>query len=146
MDRRDFLQLGAMTGAAVVLGSACSSDDKKSEQPPGATTSTVPRAASMLDGPAVESGIDTVVIVMMENRSFDSYFGWLARDTAYLENGTSKYGSKFALNGKSEQSFAAPCGRTVATKRLALRSENPWRGCGHPDPGHGWDKGRAERD
>ena len=23
--------------------------------------------------------------------------------------------------------------------------DNPWRGCGHPDPGHGWDKGRAER-
>jgi phospholipase C len=23
---------------------------------------------------------------------------------------------------------------------------DPWRGCGHPDPGHGWDAGRAERD
>ena len=23
---------------------------------------------------------------------------------------------------------------------------NIWEGCGHNDPGHGWDQGRAERD
>src|SRR4051794_18597297 len=104
MDRREFIQLGAMTGAAVVLANACSSgsDDKKSGS--GATTATtVPKTASVLDGPVTESGIDTVVIVMMENRSFDSYFGWLARDDAYLDAGRSKYGAKFAVNGKSEQ-------------------------------------------
>lgn len=148
MDRRDFLQLGAMTGAVVVLGSACSGSDGKSSDPaPGATTTTVPNAPSVLDGSAVESGIDTVVIVMMENRSFDSYFGWLARDEAYLEAGKSKYGGAFTLNGNSHQSFAAPNGRTVATaRRTTSTDDNPWRGCGHPDPGHGWDKGRAQRD
>jgi phospholipase C len=148
MDRRGFLQLSAMTGAAVVLGSACSSDDQKSDASSnGTTTTAVPKVASLLDGPAVESGIDTVVIVMMENRSFDSYFGWLARDTAYLEGGTSKYGAGFTVNGNSHQSFAAPNGATVETARRATAGgANPWRGCGHPDPGHGWDKGRAERD
>jgi len=36
----------------------------------------------------------------------------------------------------------------VATAHMLdqLAAENPWRGCGHPDPGHGWNPGRAERD
>ena len=42
---------------------------------------------SVLDGAPGDSGIDTVVICMMENRSFDSYLGWLARDESYLDHG-----------------------------------------------------------
>jgi phospholipase C len=146
MDRREFLQLGAMTGAAVVLANACSSGsgDKKSDS---SRTKEPPKPASILDGSPTESGIDTVVLVMMENRSFDSYLGWLARDENYLETGKSRHGGAFAVNGKSQQSFAAPDGRQVATARRVLSDDDDvWRACGHPDPGHGWDKGRAERD
>jgi phospholipase C len=101
----------------------------------------------MLEGAPSDSGIDTVVIVMMENRSFDSYFGWLARDEQYVEQGRSRYGGSFAVNGTSFQSYPAPDGRLVKTfRRVTSGGAQPWRGCGHPDPGHGWDDGRAERD
>ena len=46
--------------------------------PPGAA-----RASST--APRPQCPIDTVVVLMMENRSFDHYLGWLADDDAYLE-------------------------------------------------------------
>src|SRR5262249_22785576 len=111
------------------------------------TTATRSRPESMLDGAPADSGIDTVVIAMMENRSFDSYFGWLARDERYLEHGKSRYGRSFAINGKSFQEFRGPGGTPVKTFRRVLSHDpEPWRGCGHPDPDHSWDGGRAERD
>jgi phospholipase C len=143
VDRRDFIRLGALTGAAVAIAS-CSGGSKKST---GASPTTMPKPSSVLDGAPADSGIDTVVVVMMENRSFDSYFGWLARDEAYLEQGRSRYGANFTVDGSSFQEFPGPNGARVKTARRVLaRDDNPWRGCGHPDPGHGWDKGRAERD
>jgi phospholipase C len=142
MDRRDFLRLGALTGAAVAVAS-CSGGSSKTSS----ATTTVPKQASILDGAPGDSGIDTVVVMMMENRSFDSYFGWLPRDQAYMEQGKSKYGGSFTVNGNSFQEFPAANGGRVKTARRVLAQEsNPWRGCGHPDPGHGWDKARAERD
>jgi len=101
----------------------------------------------VLDHAPADSGIDTVVVAMMENRSFDSYFGWLARDAHYLEQGRSRYGPKFAINANSFQRFHRPDGTVVETARRALSTDpTPWRGCNHPDPGHGWDDGRAQRD
>jgi phospholipase C len=145
MDRREFLQLGAMAGAVAVLAQ-CSNGSSKARRLP-ATTTTSPRATSLLDGAPADSGIDTVVVAMMENRSFDSYFGWLARDERYIEQGRSRYGAQFAVGGNSFQSFPGPDGKSVKTFRRVLSDDaQPWRGCGHPDPGHGWDKGRAERD
>jgi len=147
MDRREFLQLGAMAGAAGLLAS-CSSGTSRARRLPGSTTTTsVPRLESVLESAPGDSGIDTVVVAMMENRSFDSYFGWLARDETYLEQGRSNYGAKFAIDGSSFQQFSGPDGRPVKTFRRVLRDEpQRWRGCEHPDPGHGWDEGRAERD
>ena len=103
---------------------------------------------SMLDDPAKESPIDTVVVVMMENRSFDHYLGWLADDKKYLERGRSRYGKRFRVNGKQVQSFPGPDGAPVQTASLLTNpaETNPYRGCGHPDPGHQWTQGRAERD
>ena len=71
--------------------------------------------------------LDHVVVVMMENRSFDHYLGWLP-----------------GADGDQTQSVVDPAtGQTVAT-RQASTLEAPWQGCGHPDPGHGWDAGRAQ--
>ena len=78
VDRREFLRLSAMAGAAAVL-SQCSSGSSKAKAT-STTTTALPKAESVLAGTAAESGIDTVVVAMMENRSFDSYYGWLARD------------------------------------------------------------------
>jgi phospholipase C len=102
----------------------------------------------MLEFPAIESPVDTVVVLMMENRSFDHYLGWLRTDESYIEQGLSRYGRRFSVDGDIDQTFAAPDGSLVDTYYLP---ENPgevnaYRGCEHPDPGHGWDDGRAQRD
>src|SRR4029450_620340 len=104
LDRREFLRRTAQLGGAVALGG-----------PALAANARVALAAddfgSMLDDPAKESPIDTVVVVMMENRSFDHYFGWLADDKKYVERGKSRYGKRFRINGKQVQSFPAPEGK-----------------------------------
>jgi phospholipase C len=138
VERREFLRAGLALGGAVALGGC-----RLLPRPPSH------RAIrhSILDGPPAQSGIDTIVVVMMENRSFDSYLGWLARDEHYLEAGRSRYGRRFAVGGRSFQSFPAPDGTAVDTyRRVTFADPDPWRACGHPDPGHGWDAGRAQRD
>jgi phospholipase C len=149
VDRRDFIRLGAMAAAAAALAQCSGDSDGKTSAPATTDTNatTRPRPVSMLDGAPGDSGIDNVVVVMMENRSFDSYFGWLARDERYMEQGRSRYGRAFAVDGNSFQSFPAADGRTVKTSRRVLSGgAQPWRGCGHPDPNHQWDGGRIERD
>jgi phospholipase C len=141
LDRREFLRRTAQLGGAVAVGGSALA----------ATTRTALAAddfSSLLDDPAKESPIDTVVVVMMENRSFDHYVGWLADDKRYLERGRSRYGKRFRVNGKQVQSFPAADGTPVQTAPLLTNptETNPYRGCGHPDPGHGWTQGRAQRD
>jgi phospholipase C len=66
--------------------------------------------------------IDTFVVLMMENRSFDHYFGW--RDDADAKNAGLQYPDKD--------------GKLLPTYRLTP----DFQGCDHPDPDHGWDGGR----
>jgi phospholipase C len=144
LDRREFLRRTAQLGGAVALG--------------GPALAMAPRRTggrlaaedftSMLEQPAKESPIDTVVVVMMENRSFDHYFGWLADDKKYIERGKKRYGKRFRVAGKQRQSFPAPDGTSVPTTALLANpgEVNPYRGCGHPDPGHQWTQGRVQRD
>ena len=70
--------------------------------------------------------LDHVVVVMMENRSFDHYFGWLD-----------------GADGSQDETYTDPSGEPVGT-RHASSLEAQWQGCGHPDPGHGWEAGRAQ--
>jgi phospholipase C len=70
--------------------------------------------------------LDHVVVVMMENRSFDHYLGWLE-----------------GADGSQDETYLDPAGEPVAT-RHASSLEAQWQGCGHPDPGHGWESGRAQ--
>ena len=136
MDRREFLRLGALRRrrgrAGAVQQRQLEVDAARGDaprRPPrgrvGARRRARPTAASTPSSS-----------LMMENRSFDSYFGWLARDEQYLEQGRSRYGAQFAINGKSFQEFPAPDGKMVKTARRVLSKDaQPWRGCGHPDPG-----------
>jgi phospholipase C len=137
MRRRDFLRSAAAAGAATALG----------PQLPDAFAHRLP-GGSILDLPASSAPIDTIVVCMMENRSFDHYLGWLANDEAYLEAGRSRYGRRFHVDADNSQGYAAPDGAVFRTFHLGSHPEfwNPFRGCDFRDPGHGWNAGRAQRD
>jgi phospholipase C len=74
--------------------------------------------------------IDHFVLLMMENRSFDTYFGWLHGQADGVQN----------------QTYPDPQGNPVPTRSHSALGTGgtEWKGCGHPDPGHGWDNGRAQ--
>jgi len=70
-----------------------------------------------------QSGIDHVVVVMMENRSFDHYLGWLP-----------------GANGRQ-------AGLTFVDGSGAPHTTSHWRdfqGCAHPDPDHSFEGGRVQ--
>jgi phospholipase C len=108
----------------------------------------LPRADGILNHPAGEAPIDTVVVLMMENRSVDHHLGWLGTDPTYLEEGRRRYGHRFRIDADNTQTYVAPDGRQVDTWYLPGHpgERNPYRRCDHPDPGHGWNAGRAQRD
>jgi phospholipase C len=144
LDRREFLRRSAQLGGAVALGGPVLAAGTRG----AAGRLAADDFTSLLDQPAKESPIDTVVVLMMENRSFDHFFAWLADDERYVERGRRRYGKRFRVNGKQRQSFPAADGTIVPTAPL-LESPgelNPYRGCGHLDPGHQWTQGRAQRD
>jgi phospholipase C len=71
-----------------------------------------------------KSGIEHVVVAMMENRSFDHLLGWLPGAD----------GRQFGLVYKNSQG--------VAFKTHPLAPD--FQGCGHPDPDHSYDGARVE--
>jgi phospholipase C len=70
--------------------------------------------------------IDTFVVLMMENRSFDHYLGWLPG----------------ADGRQAGLSYVDRSGKTLSTRPLT----GEFQGCGHPDPDHSWDGGRRQLD
>jgi phospholipase C len=81
-------------------------------------------AATRLPHPSA-SGIDHIVVVMMENRSFDHFLGWLP-----------------GANGKQAGlNYRDHAGVTHPTYHLSQ-----FQGCGFNDPDHSWDGGRTEYD
>jgi phospholipase C len=133
-----------LLGGAAAVGAACTPPVPGGPPPPG------PKHRSILHGAPSDSGIDTVVVCMMENRSFDSYLGYLALNERYIERGRRKYGNHFHIDGDPLQSYPDPDGNLVDTYRRVQVDDDPtgdpWRGCANGDPGHGWDHGRAQRD
>src|SRR5690606_7948015 len=108
MDRRAFLRRTGLLCTAAVLGDtllgACAPPVDFEGIGREYHPSFVPEG-SILDLPASESPIDTVVILMMENRSFDHYLGWLGRDGDYLERGVRNYGPTFRIDARSHQTY-----------------------------------------
>ena len=168
VDRRTFLQRAGLGTAAAVAAPTlfalgCSSTSSGSSSSPttgasgpggtaagttpGSIASAAARGGLLLDIPAARSPVKHVVILMMENRSFDHWMGWMAKDQAYLDAGRRLYGGDFAIDGNQSQTFKGPTGDVTTTHMLELLKDgNPYRGCDHPDPGHGWKSGRAQRD
>ena len=82
--------------------------------------------ARALSGDPAASPIEHVVVVMMENRSFDHLLGWL--DGADGRQAGLRYADR--------------SGRPQKTHALAP----DFQGCAHPDPDHSFEGGRVEYD
>lgn len=135
VERREFLKGAAAVGAATVLPTSLA----------GRAAAAPRRRGSWIDRPASECPVDTVVMLFLENRSFDHMLGWLGSDEAYLEHGRSRYGADFAVNARIRATYRNADSRSVETYPLVGSSmSNPWRGCGHKVPGHGWGAGRVQ--
>jgi len=150
MNRREFLKAAGLLGGAAVLSGPTLLRSGGLSTPAHALNLTEPfiPGDSVLNSPAAECPIDTVVVLMMENRSFDHYFGHLATDDSYLDEGRRRYGRDFSINGRTDVIYTDEFGKKVQTRHVSnLGNEpNPLRGCLHNDPGHGWGPARVQRD
>jgi len=112
VNRRDFLRRAA--GVSVAALSTTLPESKVQAQPSG----------SRLPSPE-SSGIEHIVVVMMENRSFDHLLGWMPNAN----------GRQAGLSNPDNNGNLQP------THRL-----NYHVGCSHPDPDHSYAGGRSEYD
>ena len=73
--------------------------------------------------------IDHFVVLMMENRSFDHYFGWYDK-----------------ADGVQDRTYPDPDNGNapVQTRHASTLGQAQWQGCGHPDPDHSWGGGREQ--
>jgi phospholipase C len=90
MNRRHFIGGSVFGAAAVLTGCGGSSSVSSSTKPTTSTTApTVPRAAGSLPRPGLAAGTDQVpeiehiVVVMMENHSFDNIVGTIGRGDGF---------------------------------------------------------------
>jgi phospholipase C len=139
IDRRTFVRGAGVVAAAAALGPTLLHTD---------VAGAAPRAGSVLDHRAEECPIDTVVVLMMENRSFDHYLGWLGSDATYVDEGRRRWGRRFHVEARNDLYYRDPSGASVATEALVDRPEdpNPFRLCAGSSPGHTWTAGRRQRD
>ncbi len=105
LSRRQVLAGAAGAAGAVTLGSVL----------PATAASRLPRPS--------DSGIDHIIVLMMENRSFDHYLGWLPG----------------ADGRQAGLSYVDRDGVTHRTHHLA-----DYQGCAHPDPDHSFEGGRVQ--
>ncbi|HEV3229534.1 MAG TPA: alkaline phosphatase family protein [Solirubrobacteraceae bacterium] len=118
--RREFLtRTAAAAGLASGLGLALRPDVLVAE------AARRQRLRAVLPAPR-NLPIDTFVVVMMENRSFDHYLGWLPG----------------ADGRQAGLSYTDKHGHTLQTQPLT----GNFQGCGHPDPDHSWSGGRIQLD
>jgi phospholipase C len=109
LTRRQLLLGTAATAAGAAAGRAVASPSRL------ITPTTLPSPNG--------SGIDNIVVLVMENRSFDHYLGWLP-----------------GANGQQAGlSYVDSNGVTQSTYRLQVR-----QGCGMDDPDHSYSGGRVQ--
>lgn len=117
--RRDFLQRTALAAGSASLASLLPAEQliaaagRKQHHGKGGQ---LPRPRDL--------PIDTIVVLMMENRSFDHYFGW--------------HPEADAVN--TGLSYPDPDGNLVPTHHLS----DDFQGCDFRDPDHGWNGGRHQ--
>jgi phospholipase C len=117
--RREFLQRTAVTaGLAAGLGLVLDPDTVVAEAARRQRAHQIPSARNL--------PIDTFVVLMMENRSFDHYLGWLPG----------------ADGRQAGLTFTDGQGQAHSTYRL----RDNYQGGGFLDPDHSWQGGRTELD
>ena len=115
--RREFLQRTAVAaGLGAGLATVLSPETLVAEAARRQRRIRLPRPRNM--------PVDTIVVLMMENRSFDHYLGWLPD----------------ADGRQAGLSYVNRDGERLQTRRFAP----DFQGCEHPDPDHSWDGGREQ--
>ena len=107
LSRRSFLKYSAAGAAVAALGQPL----LRAARPP----STLPKPQM--------SGIEHIVVVCMENRSFDHFFGWVP-----------------GSSGQQSAIYSDSAGASFPTYELAP----DYQGCLHPDPDHSYEGARVE--
>jgi phospholipase C len=115
LTRREFIAGAAGTAVLAAAAAACSSDSKSTSAGPATTE---PMAGGLPDPGSAP--FDTVVVLMMENRSFDHLLGWLP-------------GADGKQAGLSFPAYGDPT-RMVSTVDLGDNTQ----ACGDKDPAHDW--------
>ena len=115
--RREFLQRTAMTaGLAASMATVLSPDVLVAEAASRQRRTPLPAPRNL--------PVDTFVVLMMENRAFHHYLGWLP-----------------GADGRQDGlAYTTNDGQTLATHRLAP----DFQGCAFNDPDHSWDGGRTQ--
>jgi phospholipase C len=104
LTRRTFLQLMAASGGVAMTGTEY-------------LAQTAARAATARS-PHGSAGIENVVILMMENRSFDHFLSWLP-----------------GADGRHDMAYLSTDGNVYPNYALAP----DFQGCGYSDPDHSWE-------
>ena len=118
LNRRELLKNAAFVSGAALAGASWSAGKNLFAQD------------TLLNLPALpnpgDSGIEHIVVVTMENRSFDHFLGWLPN----------------ADGKQAGLSYVDSAGVSHATHSLS----GDYTGCPHPDPDHSYSGGRVEYD
>ncbi|MGH2728105.1 MAG: alkaline phosphatase family protein, partial [Actinomycetota bacterium] len=125
--RRKFLK-GALGISALALA-----------QGSGLARALMPKSSAA----ALPSSLDnftTIVVGMMENRSFDHYFGWLNAELG--DPAVSTFGNPTSLAEPPEG--CSPVDPLAVDDATSVPTFHLEQHCQVPDPDHGWDGGRVE--
>src|SRR5215813_2774075 len=127
MNRRIFLQALGATGFAGLTNSHSASTQPQSSsvnlRVPELVNGTIQLTASVTLPPPEQSGIEHIVVVTMENRSFDHLLGWVP-----------------GADGKQAGlTYFDKTNRLFSTSELAP----DYTGCPHPDPDHSFKESRV---
>jgi phospholipase C len=118
VNRRELLKNAAFVSGAALVGASWPSSKKLFAQDVVLNLPNLPSPEN--------SGIEHIVVVTMENRSFDHFLGW-------LPNGDGK---------QAGLSYVDSAGASHATYSLS----GDYTGCPHADPDHSYDGARVEYD
>ncbi|HET7722971.1 MAG TPA: alkaline phosphatase family protein, partial [Acidimicrobiales bacterium] len=125
MRRRTFLKGAAAGLGLTAAGSATTAS--------GRALANLVLPSLGLDPPSPRTPVEHLVVLMMENRSVDHYLGWYNAENP-------------AFDARQTAAYPDAEGNLVSTRDWGAGSGQPnYHGRGHPDPDHGWNGGRHER-
>jgi phospholipase C len=123
MNRRELLKNAGLVSGAVLAGGACRSGNYLENN--SGNNLFAQGTLPSLPNPG-DSGIEHIVVVTMENRSFDHFLGWLPN----------------ADGKQAGLTFVDTTGVAHPTNSLS----GDFTGCPHPDPDHSYNGARVEYD